>query len=224
MTEKQWTEVDQYFSGKLLPNDAVLESALETSATAGLPAISVSPNQGKFLQILAQIAGARSVLEIGTLGGYSTIWLARGLGAGGRIITLEVDANHAKVAELNVLRAGFQDVVEVRVGNALETLPQLAAEGHGPFDLIFIDADKQNNSTYFEWSLKLSRPGTLIVVDNVVRDGAVTDPESSDSSVQGVRRFIDLLGGESRASGTVIQTVGIKGYDGFAIVLVGPAT
>jgi len=224
MTEKQWTEVDQYFSGKLLPNDAVLESALETSATAGLPAISVSPNQGKFLQILAQIAGARSVLEIGTLGGYSTIWLARGLGAGGRIITLEVDANHAKVAELNVLRAGFQDVVEVRVGNALETLPQLAAEGHGPFDLIFIDADKQNNSTYFEWSLKLSRPGTLIVVDNVVRDGAVTDPESSDPSVQGVRRFIDLLGGESRASGTVIQTVGIKGYDGFAIVLVGPAT
>jgi predicted O-methyltransferase YrrM len=224
MTEGQWTEVDQYFSGKLLPNDAVLESALESSAAAGLPAISVSPNQGKFLQILTQIAGARSILEIGTLGGYSTIWLARGLGAGGRIITLEVDANHAKVAELNLRRAGLQDVVEVRVGNALETLPQLAAEGRGPFDLIFIDADKQSNPAYFEWSMKLSRPGTLIIVDNVVRDGAVTDPDSSDPSVQGVQRFIDSLGRESRASGTVIQTVGIKGYDGFAFVLVGPAT
>ncbi len=223
MTE-QWTEVDHYFSGKLLPRDDALDSALEASAAAGLPAISVSPNQGKFLQILVQIMGARSILEVGTLGGYSTIWLARGLGAGGRIITLEVDPNHAKVAELNVLRAGYTDVVEVRVGNALETFPQLAAEGHGPFDLIFIDADKQNIPAYFEWSLKLSRPGTLIVVDNVVRDGAVIDADTTDPSVQGVRNFIDALGAESRASGTVIQTVGIKGYDGFAFVLVGATT
>jgi predicted O-methyltransferase YrrM len=224
MAEEQWTAVDQYFSGKLLPRDDVLESTLEESATAGLPAISVTPNEGKFLQMLVQIVGARSILEIGTLGGYSTIWMARGLRPGGRIITLEVDPNHAKVAELNVLRAGLQAVVEVRVGRALESLSQLAAEGRGPFDLIFIDADKENNPGYFEWSLKLSRPGTLIVVDNVVRNGAVIDSDSTDPRVQGVRRFIDSLGAESRASGTVIQTVGIKGYDGFAIVLVGAAT
>jgi predicted O-methyltransferase YrrM len=171
-----------------------------------------------------RIAGARSILEIGTLGGYSTIWMARGLGAGGRIITLEVDPKHAEVAALNVRRAGFQDVVEVRVGNAVETLPRLAAEGRGPFDLIFIDADKQNNPVYFEWAMKLSRPGTLIIVDNVVRNGAVIDSDSTDPSVQGVQRFIDSLGRESRASATVIQTVGIKGYDGFAFVLVGRRT
>jgi predicted O-methyltransferase YrrM len=224
MAEEQWTEVDQYFSGKLLPRDKTLESALEASATAGLPAISVSPNQGKFLQILTQIMGARSILEVGTLGGYSTIWLARALRAGGHLITLEVDPKHADVAQLNISRAGLQDVVEVRVGNALETLPQLSAERRGPFDLIFIDADKQNIPTYFEWALKLSRPGTLIVVDNVVRSGAVIDADSPDPSVQGVRSFIEILGAESRASGTAIQTVGIKGYDGFAIVLVGSAT
>jgi predicted O-methyltransferase YrrM len=224
MVEDQWTEVDQYFSERLLPSDPVLESALESSATAGLPAISVSPNQGKLLQMLAQIVGAHSILEIGTLGGYSTIWLARGLRAGGHLITLEVDPKHADVAQLNVSRAGLQDVVEVRVGNALETLPQLFAERRGPFDLIFIDADKQSIPTYFEWALKLSRPGTLIVVDNVVRGGAVIDAESSDPSVQGVRRFIELLAAESAVSGTAIQTVGTKGYDGFAIVLVGSAT
>jgi len=224
MAEDLWTEVDQYFSGTLLPIDPVLESALEASVTAGLPAISVSPNQGKFLQILAQIAGARSILEIGTLGGYSTIWLARALGLGGRLITLEVDPKHADVARLNVSRAGLQDIVEVRIGNALETLPQLSAERCGPFDLIFIDADKQNIPAYFEWSLKLSRPGTLIVVDNVVRNGAVIDADSSDPSVQGVRRFIELLAGESGATGTAIQTVGSKGYDGFAIVRVGSAS
>lgn len=224
MTEDQWTDVDHYFSERLLPSDAILESALEASATAGLPAISVSPNQGKLLQILAQIAGARSILEIGTLGGYSTIWLARGLRAGGHLISLEVDPRHAEVARLNVSRAGLQGAVEVRIGNALETMPQLSAERRGPFDFIFIDADKQNIPTYFEWALKLSRPGTLIVVDNVVRSGAVVDADSSDPSVQGVRRFIELLRAESGASGTAIQTVGIKGYDGFAIVLVGPAT
>lgn len=223
MAEDQWTEVDQYFSGSLLPSDPILESALEASVAAGLPAISVSPNQGKLLQMLAQIVGARSILEIGTLGGYSTIWLARGLRAGGRLITLEVDPKHAEVAQLNVARAGLRDVVDVRIGNAVEILPQLSAERRGPFDLIFIDADKPNIPTYFEWALKLSRPGTLIVVDNVVRSGAVIDADSSDPSVQGVRRFIELLGAELRASGTVIQTVGIKGYDGFAIVLVSSA-
>jgi predicted O-methyltransferase YrrM len=223
MAEGQWTEVDHYFSGKLLPRDDVLDAALEASAAAGLPAISVSPNQGKFLQILVQIMGARSILEVGTLGGYSTIWLAIGLGAGGRIITLEVDPNHAQVAQLNILRAGFQDIVEVRVGNALETLPRLAAEGGDPFDLIFIDADKQNIPKYFEWALELSRPGALIIVDNVVRSGAVIDADSSDPSVQGVRRFVELLRAEERVSGTAIQTVGIKGYDGFAIILVGSA-
>jgi predicted O-methyltransferase YrrM len=219
MAEDQWMEVDQYFSERLLPSDPILELALETSVAAGLPAISVSPNQGKFLQILAQIV-ARSILEIGTLGGYSTIWLARGLRAGGQVISLEVDPRHAEVARLNVSRAGLQDVIEVRIGDALEILPQLSGERRGPFDLIFIDADKQNIPTYFEWALKLSRPGTLIVVDNVVRSGGVVDADSSDPSVQGVRRFIELLRGESAASGTVIQTVGIKGYDGFAIVLV----
>jgi predicted O-methyltransferase YrrM len=224
MAEDQWTEVDQYFSERLLPSDPILESALDASEKAGLPAISISPNQGKLLQMLAQLVGAHSILEIGTLGGYSTIWLARGLRAGGQLITLEIDSKHAAVAQLNLARAGLQDVVEVRVGNALEIVPQLSAERRGPFDLIFIDADKQNIPTYFEWALKLSRPGTLIVVDNVVRSGAVVDADSTDPSVQGVRRFVELLGAESGASGTAIQTVGIKGYDGFAFVLVGAAT
>jgi len=194
MAEDQWTEVDQYFSESLLPSDPILESALEASLAAGLPTISVSPNQGKLLQMLAQIVGARSILEIGTLGGYSTIWLARGLRAGGRLITVEVDPKHAEVAQLNVARAGLRDLVDVRIGNAVEILPQLSAERRGPFDLIFIDADKPNIPTYFEWALKLSRPGTLIIVDNVVRSGAVIDADSSDPSVQGVRRFIELLG------------------------------
>jgi predicted O-methyltransferase YrrM len=224
MAEDQWTEVDRYFSERLIPTDPILESALETSATAGLPAISVSPNQGKLLQMLAQIVGARRILEIGTLGGYSTIWLARGLRPGGRLVTLEVNREHARIAQVNISRAGLKDVVELRIGNALEALPEVAAERGGPFDMIFIDADKQNIPSYFEWALKLSRPGTLIVVDNVVRDGAVIDPDSSDPSVQGVRRFVELLGAESSASGTAIQTVGLKGYDGFAIVLVGRAT
>jgi predicted O-methyltransferase YrrM len=221
MTKDQWTEVEQYFSDSLLARDPTLESALEDCAAAGLPAISVTPTDGKLLQIFAQIVSARAILEIGTLGGYSTIWLARGMRPGGRLITLEVDPKHAEVARKNISRAGVKDVVELRVGNALETLPRLSAEGHGPFDLIFIDADKQNIPTYFEWALKLSRPGSVIIVDNVVRNGAVIDANSSDPNIQGVRRFIELLGAESRASGTAIQTVGNKGYDGFAIVLVG---
>jgi predicted O-methyltransferase YrrM len=224
MPEEQWTEVDQYFSESLLSTDPSLESALQTSAAAGLPAISVSPSQGKLLQILARLVEARSILEIGTLAGYSAIWLARGLSAGGRLITLEVDPKHAEVARLNISNARLADVVEVRIGNALEILPQLSAERRDPFDLVFIDADKQNIPTYFEWALKLSRPGTLIVVDNVVRGGAVIDATSADPSVQGVRRFIEMLGAETGASGTVLQTVGIKGYDGLAIVLVAPAT
>lgn len=223
MAEDQWTEVDRYFSESLLPSDPVLDAALEASTAAGLPAISVSPNQGKFLQMLAEIVGARSILEIGTLGGYSSIWLARGLRAGGRLITLEIDPMHAEVATRNVARAGLAKVVDVRLGSALETLPQLSTEGRGPFDLIFIDADKQNIPTYFEWALKLSRPGSLIIVDNVVRDGAVVDADSSDPSVQGVRRFIEMVGSDEGVSGTVIQTVGIKGYDGLAVLLVRPS-
>ena len=223
MADEQWTQVDQYFSERLLPSDPTLESAIEMSLAAGLPAISVSPSQGKLLQILAQLVDARAILEIGTLGGYSTIWLARGLRAGGRLVTLEIDPKHAEVARSNISRAGLSDIVEVRIGNALETLSQLSAERRGPFDLVFIDADKQNIPTYFEWALKLSRPGTVIVVDNVVRSGAVIDPASEDPSVQGVRRFVELLAAETGASGTVLQTVGIKGYDGLAIVLVAPA-
>jgi predicted O-methyltransferase YrrM len=171
--------------------------------------------------MLAQILDARSILEIGTLGGYSTIWLARGMRAGGRLITLEVDPAHAAVAQSNLQRAGLGSVVEVRVGSALDTLPRIAAEGRGPFDLIFIDADKANIPTYFEWAVKLSRPGALIIVDNVVRDGNVIDAESSDASIKGVRRFVEMLAARDDMSGTAIQTVGTKGYDGFAIVRVG---
>ncbi|MFL5487836.1 MAG: O-methyltransferase [Gemmatimonadaceae bacterium] len=223
MTDDLWTEVDHYFSRALLPDDPVLDAALESSAAGGLPAISVSPTQGRLLQMLAQIVGARSILEVGTLGGYSTIWLARGLSEGGRLVTLEVDPNHAEVARANVSRAGLGDVVEIQIGNALETLPKLSADRRGPFDLIFIDADKQNIPTYFEWALKLSHAGSLIIVDNVVRDGAVIDADGDDPSVQGVRRFVELVGAEAGVSATAIQTVGIKGYDGFAIVLVGRA-
>jgi predicted O-methyltransferase YrrM len=224
MAEDLWTEVDNYFSERLIPSDPILESALEASKAAGLPAIAVSPNQGKLLQILAQIVGARSILEIGTLGGYSTIWLARALPAGGHLITLELDPKHAEVAKKNVSRAGFRDLVDIRIGDALKTLRKLSAERRGPFDLIFIDADKEHIPEYFEWALKFSRAGTLIIVDNVVRDGAVIDADSTDPSVVGVRRFVEQLRTTSGASGTAIQTVGIKGYDGFAIVLVGDAT
>jgi len=221
MAEDLWTDVDQYFSDKLLPKDPILESAAEAAEKAGLPPIAVSPNQGKFLQLLSQIIGAQSILELGTLAGYSTIWLARGMRPGGRLITVEVDPKHADVAKSNISRAGLKDAVEVRLGSALGVLPQLFAEKRGPFDLIFIDADKENIPDYFEWSMKLSHPGTLIIVDNVVRDGAVIDANSPDPRIEGVRKFVDLLAAESRASGTTIQTVGIKGYDGFAMVLVG---
>ena len=220
MTPEQWTAVDGYINGLLVPPDPVLEAALQASVEAGLPAISVSPSQGKLLQLLAQIRQARNILEIGTLGGYSTIWLARALPAGGRLVTLELAPKHAEVARANFARAGLSSVIELRLGSALDTLPQLVAEGRGPFDFIFIDADKPGYPEYFKWALKLSRRGSVIIADNVVRNGAVIDANSTDPLVQGVRRFNQLLAAESRVSATEIQTVGSKGYDGFALMVV----
>jgi predicted O-methyltransferase YrrM len=220
MTQELWTSVDQYLGGLVAPPDAALTGALESSTKAGLPEIQVSTVQGKFLHMLALAIGARRILEIGTLGGYSTIWLARALPGDGRLISLEADAKHAEVARANVTRAGLEKVVEIRLGRALETLPEIAAEGGGPFDLIFIDADKVNIPEYFAWSLKLARKGTLILVDNVVREGAVLDAKSADESVQGVRRFLDLVAAETRVTATALQLVGTKGYDGLAIALV----
>ncbi len=215
-----WTRVDRYYADLLVPVDPDLEAALQANEKAGLPPDHVSPNQGKMLMLLAQVQGARSILEIGTLGGYSTIWLARSLPAKGRVITLEKNPRHAEVARVNIAKAGLAGMVEFRVGEALDALPQLVKEGLGPFDLIFIDADKRNNSAYFEWSLKLSRRGTVIIADNVVRDGAVIDADSNDPSVLGIRQFNERLAAEPRASATAIQTVGSKGYDGFTIALV----
>ncbi|HUA67082.1 MAG TPA: O-methyltransferase [Candidatus Saccharimonadales bacterium] len=220
MNPETWTAVDRYIAGLLEPPDSALDAALAASAAAGLPPINVSQNQGKLLQLLARIQRARTILEMGTLGGYSTIWLARALREGGKLITLESDPRHAEVARTNIARAGLADIVELRLGRALDTLPRLAAEGCGPFDLIFIDADKPGTAYYFAWAFKLSRPGTLIIVDNVVRKGAVIDAMSDDQNVQGMRRFFDALAAEKRVSATVLQTVGSKGYDGFAIALV----
>jgi predicted O-methyltransferase YrrM len=216
MSQELWTAVDRYITDLLVPADAALEAALQASADAGMPAIAVSPNQGKLLMLMAQMLGARKILEIGTLGGYSTIRLARGLSAGGRLITLEADPKHAGVARSNMARAGLGDVVEVRIGRALDTLPLLA----GPFDLIFIDADKVSYPEYLAWSVKLSRSGTVIVADNVVRKGAIIDADSTDPNVQGVRRFNEILAADARLSATAIQTVGSKGYDGFTIARV----
>ncbi len=215
-----WTRVDRYVVEKLVPSDAALTEALESSARAGLPPHNVSPSQGKFLHLLARSIGARRILEIGTLGGYSTIWLARALPSDGRLVTLEIDAACARVARANIQMAGLAEIVELRLGRAVGLLAQLAAEDARPFDLIFIDADKPSNPEYLAWALRLSRPGTLIIGDNVIRDGAVLDAASADPRVQGVRRFYDLLAGEERVSATAIQTVGEKGYDGFAMALV----
>ncbi len=220
MTQEQWTAVDRYVADLLVPPDPALDEALRASEAAGLPAINVTPGLGKLLHLLARVREARSILEIGTLGGYSTIWLARALPPGGSLITLEADPQHAAVARANLARAGLAAVVEVRVGRALDTLPQLEAEGRGPFDLVFIDADKPSTPDYFGWALKLSRPGSLIVVDNVVRDGALADAASRDPNVEGVRRLHELIAAEPRVSATAIQTVGSKGYDGFALALV----
>lgn len=220
MTQKQWTEVDQYITDLFVQDDGALDAALQASIEAGLPQIQVAPNQGKLLQILARSIGARTILEIGTLGGHSTIWLARALPRDGSLITLEADPKHAEVARANIARAGLAEIVEVRLGPALDTLPQLAAEGRGPFDLVFIDADKVNTAAYFDWALKLTRRGSLIITDNVVRNGAIVDAASDDSGVQGVRRFNAALAAEARVTATEIQTVGSKGYDGLAIALV----
>jgi predicted O-methyltransferase YrrM len=220
MTETQWTDVDRYITDLLIGPDAALDGAIEASVAAGLPAIAVAPNQGKLLHLLARMQHARSILEVGTLGGYSTIWLARALVTGGRVVTLELDPRHAAVAADNIARAGLDDVVEIRVGPAIDALPQLEREGYAPFDLVFIDADKQSIPEYFQWALRLSRVGSLIIVDNVVRGGAVVDAASNDANVQGVRRFNEMLAHEGRVSATTIQTVGSKGYDGLAFVLV----
>lgn len=218
--QEQWSSVDRFITEALVAPDPVLDAALAANAEAGLPAWDVAPNQGKLLQLLAQAQGARRILEIGTLGGYSTIWLARALPADGRLITLEADPKHADIARANIARAGLADLVEVRVGRALDTLRQLESEHVGPFDLTFIDADKPNNPEYFAWALRLSRRGSLIICDNVVRQGAVVDPEGTDPAVRGVRRFFEAVAAEPRVSATAIQTVGSKGYDGLAIALV----
>jgi predicted O-methyltransferase YrrM len=220
MPKDLWNAVDDYLCDLLVGPDAALDAALEASDAAGLPRIAIAPNVGKLLHLLARAKGARRILEIGTLGGYSTIWLARALPPGGRLITLDFDPRHAAVARANIVRAGLGDVVEQRAGRAADTLSQLVASGEEPFDFIFIDADKESYTEYLEWSLKLSRPGTMIVADNVVRSGEVSDATSQDPLVQGVRRFLDRLAADPRISATAIQLVGSKGHDGLAIALV----
>ena len=221
MTQQLWTSVDQYLVDALVKPDEALAAALRDSDAAELPPINVTPNQGKLLHLLARMCGARSILEIGTLAGYSTIWLARALPDGGRLVTLEAEPRHAEVATANIARAGLADRVEVRVGRALDTLPELEAAGLGPFDLVFIDADKPSNPDYVEWALKLTRPGSVIIVDNVVRGGAVADADSDDDAVQAVRRMNDSIAANPRLTATAIQTVGSKGYDGMLVALVG---
>lgn len=217
-TDALWTKIDGYLADSLVPGDAALDAALEASEAAGLPPINVAPNQGKLLMLLARAMGAKRILEIGTLGGYSTIWLARGLASGGKLVTLDANPKCVGVARANIARAGLADMVEFRLGNAAETLPGLAAEP--PFDFIFIDADKEGTPGYFQWSVKLARQGALIIVDNVVREGAILDTSGEDTSVQGMRRFFELAATDPRVSATAIQTVGAKGHDGLAILLV----
>jgi predicted O-methyltransferase YrrM len=219
VSHDQWSAVDDYITAALIPADDALDAALVASADAGLPPINVAPNQGRLLYLLARIHGAANVLEIGTLGGYSTIWLARALGPDGRVVTLELEPRHAEVARRNLAVAGVDHLVDIRVGPAMDSLAQLAADGAGPFDFVFVDADKPNNPGYFRWALELSRPGTLIVVDNVVRNGAVA-VESDDPAIVGTRRLFEEMSGERRVTATAVQTVGVKGYDGFAIALV----
>jgi predicted O-methyltransferase YrrM len=215
--EAIWKAVDHYIVDRLLPEDPILESALKANKAAGLPPIDVSPTQGALLHLLVRMSGAKKVLEIGTLGGYSTIWLARGMAEGGRLISLEYQEKHAEIARGNLHRAGLDAVAEVRVGRALDLLPRLEPEA--PFDFVFIDADKPGNPHYVDWAVKLSRPGTVIVVDNVIRDGAVIQTHSNDMNVQGSRAAFERLG-EGRLTATALQTVGAKGYDGFAVAVV----
>jgi predicted O-methyltransferase YrrM len=219
MSQEKWSEVDRYLCEHLLAQDPVLDEVLRVSAEHGLPSIAVSPNQGKLLALLVRAIGARRILEIGTLGAYSTIWLARALPDDGRLITLEAAPTHAEVAQANLERAGVSDRVEIRLAPALESLEQLSAQNAGPFDFVFIDADKENTKPYFEWSIRLTRPGSLIVVDNVVRSGRIVDA-GADSQVDGMRAFFDYVKTETRVDASAIQTVGSKGYDGFALARV----
>ncbi|MBZ5791668.1 O-methyltransferase [Burkholderia contaminans] len=221
MNQDHWNQVDAYFSATLVPSDDALDAALAASDAAGLPAINVAPNQGKLLQLLATIRGARRILEVGTLGGYSTIWLARALPPGGTLVTLELNPEHAKVATQNIARAGFAEVVTVVVGSAKESLARLVDAGEAPFDFIFIDADKDNNPVYLDAALKLSRPGTVIVVDNVVRGGRVADLDNREPDVAGVRDGFARLVAAPHVTTTAVQTVGQKGWDGFSISIVG---
>jgi predicted O-methyltransferase YrrM len=220
MVDERWAAVDNYFGDLMIGEDPVLDAALAASDAAGLPPIAVSPTLGKLLHLLARATGARRILEVGTLGGYSTIWLGRALPAGGRLISLEAVDKHAEVARSNVAAAGLSEVVDIRIGPALEALPKLAAEQGDPFDLIFIDADKENNPAYFDWAIRLARPGSMIIVDNVVRDGKVLDANHPDSRVQGSRQFAELVGSQNRASATTLQMVGVKGWDGFTLAVV----
>jgi len=220
MNQEIWTAVDVFVTDTMIGPDEVQQETLRRNAAEGLPAIDVAPNQGKLLYLLAKIRNARRILEIGTLGGYSTIWLARALPPEGRLVTLEFSELHASVAAANVAHAGFADRVEIRIGPALESLVELAGEGEEAFDLIFLDADKPNNPHYFEWAMRFSRPGTVIVGDNVVRDGEVANPDSTDERVVGSRRLLELMGSDDRIESTALQTVGVKGYDGFAIGMV----
>jgi predicted O-methyltransferase YrrM len=220
MSAQKWSEVDAYFADRLSLSDPTLDAVLAENARAGLPSIDVSPAQGRFLNLIARMIGSRRILEIGTLGGYSSIWFARALPKDGQLVTLEANTRHAEVARDNFRRAGLAERIDLRVGPALETLPRLQAEGGEAFDLVFVDADKPNNSAYFSWALRLTRPGSVIIVDNVVREGAILEAASRDAAVRGARDFFDLLAAEPRVSATAVQTVGAKGWDGFAIALV----
>jgi predicted O-methyltransferase YrrM len=216
MSEENWTQVDDYFAGHFFSGDDVLDAVLAASDAAGLPSIAVTPHQGRLLNLMARMSGAKSVLEVGTLGGYSTIWLARAVGEGGRVVTLEADPKHAEVARANIENAGFAATVEVKPGRAIDTLPTV----EGPFDLVFIDADKPSNADYFEWALRLTHPGSVIIVDNVVRKGRVIEEDSGDAAVEGSRRVTELVANNPRVDATALQTVGSKGHDGFIVALV----
>ncbi|MES0100379.1 O-methyltransferase [Mesorhizobium sp. M0019] len=220
MSRKIWASVDDYIVEALFEADPALDAVLAANDDQGLPPIDVSPAQGKLLSLLARMQGAKKVLEIGTLGGYSTIWMARALPMDGKVVTLELDPHHASVARSNFERAGVSGRVELRVGPALQSLAALGAENAGPFDFIFIDADKPNNPHYLSWAMRLSRPGTVIVCDNVIRDGAVVNEDGRDANVEGARAAFSFIGSDKRLEGTAIQTVGAKGYDGFAIAIV----